>query len=69
MASPLVGQKGDPMKECFACKIHCPDNKFDDHLRVYHPEWPRFERWPDGALVIVDRTLEPEDFGPGVGAT
>ena len=36
-----------------------------DHLRLLHPEQygdgPAC--WPDGSLVIVDTTLDPEDFG------
>lgn len=36
-----------------------------DHLRLFHPD--RYEEpifWPDGEPMIVDCTLEPEDFDP-----
>ncbi len=34
-----------------------------DHLREEHSEsYVEPERWPDGALVVYDETLEPEDF-------
>jgi hypothetical protein len=41
--------------------------KMDDHLRVMHPDvyGDGPERWPDGAIVIDDTTLEPEDFADG----
>jgi hypothetical protein len=40
-----------------------------EHLRIFHPEAydDGFMRWPDGRLVVVDLTLEPDDFaGPAV---
>jgi hypothetical protein len=41
--------------------------KMDDHLRVMHPDvyGDGPERWPDGAIVIEDTTLEPGDFTDG----
>jgi hypothetical protein len=35
-----------------------------NHLRLLHPEqWGDGPgRWPDGAPVVVDTTLQPEDF-------
>jgi hypothetical protein len=37
---------------------------FADHLRVMHPdEYEKVEKWPDGSPVVVDNTLEPEEFG------
>lgn len=34
------------------------------HLQQIHPhqKWSEFETWPDGGLVIIDNTLEPNDF-------
>jgi len=31
------------------------------HFELYHPE-VAFDRWPDGEVVIVDASLEPDDF-------
>jgi hypothetical protein len=33
-----------------------------EHLRVVHGEEPKLATWPDGELVIVDETLQPDDF-------
>jgi hypothetical protein len=35
-----------------------------DHIRVLHPDaWAEgLERWPDGAMVVLDPTLQPADF-------
>ena len=35
-----------------------------EHLRVFHPEeyGDGPERWPDGAVVLHDETLTPEEF-------
>lgn len=34
------------------------------HLRIHHPDVYGYGplRWPDGAPVVVDDTLTPEDF-------
>lgn len=49
---------------CLLCGATGPDTDALDHLRVMHPaeygDGP--ERWPDGAPVIHDTTLTPEDF-------
>ena len=38
-----------------------------DHFRVMHPDtFAQIETWPDGAPVVVDGTLEPEDFDGAV---
>lgn len=52
------------MATCHLCGDHLPDSDMGDHLRIMHPdEWGDGpERWPDGAPVIVDMTLEPGDF-------
>ncbi len=35
----------------------------EEHFRVLHPDLHEaMERWPDGAPVVVDETLDPEDF-------
>lgn len=32
------------------------------HMRIEHDLDLEPETWPDGQLVVVDETLEPEDF-------
>jgi len=35
-----------------------------EHLRLMHPDQDHEpQRWPDGDIVVVDQTLEPDDFG------
>lgn len=54
--------------KCLICSEEWPDaegglQSFEDHMRVIHPDqYEPAERWPDGALVIHDDTLTPEDF-------
>lgn len=53
------------MGRCLLCNEPVPDEQLADlsHLRLIHPD--RFEEpilWPDGEPLIVDCTLEPEDF-------
>lgn len=55
--------------KCLLCHDEWPDaeggiESFLDHLRVMHPDADHGEpeRWPDGALVIHNDTLTPEDF-------
>lgn len=33
-----------------------------EHLRIVHDLDAEFAEWPDGSPVIIDSTLEPEDF-------
>lgn len=34
-----------------------------DHFRVMHPDiFDEIETWPDGAPVVLDKSLEPTDF-------
>jgi hypothetical protein len=35
-----------------------------EHLRVFHPEeyGDGPDRWPDGSVVLIDKTLDPDDF-------
>lgn len=36
-----------------------------DHFRVLHPDtYAEIERWPDGAPVVVDKSLQPDTFDP-----
>ena len=60
------------MAWCGICEEHVEtsaDNVMDaieefmEHCRVLHPEtFDEIGRWPDGKPVIVDHTLEAEDF-------
>jgi hypothetical protein len=55
------------MATCHICpegQQSVPDEEMNDHLRVVHPTYwgDGPERWPDGRFVIVDTTLEPDDF-------
>jgi hypothetical protein len=35
-----------------------------EHIRLLHPDvYEEPETWPDGSLVVVDESLEPNDFG------
>lgn len=52
------------MANCHLCADEVPDVELLHHLRVIHPEQAEeFERWLDGEFLVVDKTLEPEDFG------
>lgn len=62
MSAPAGPPPG--MGSCALCGDDVPTLDLLDHLRIRHPD--RYEpplRWPDGALVVVDETLEPGDFG------
>jgi hypothetical protein len=54
--------------KCLICEDEWPDEEgglesFVDHMRVNHPDqYEEPDRWPDGQLVVIDDTLEPEDF-------
>lgn len=40
-----------------------------EHFRVMHPkEYADIQTWPDGSVVVVDESLEPEDFDPPADA-
>jgi hypothetical protein len=37
-----------------------------EHIRLYHPDdYEPLLEWPDGTPVIIDNTLEPDDFEEG----
>lgn len=57
------------MGRCFVCEPprNLPDGDFHEHMLVAHgiDVEAEVQRWSDGQPVIVDKTLEPEDFdGP-----
>lgn len=51
-----------PLSHCHLC--HTTDVPPLEHLMVAHPGvWADRQQWPDGAPVVSDTTLEPDDFG------
>jgi hypothetical protein len=48
------------MGKCNLCVEQMPDEQLLEHLRIVHPEiygdGPL--AWPDGGLVIIDRTVQ-----------
>jgi hypothetical protein len=50
---------------CHLCHSTPPSSRdLLAHLEVEHADvWTRLQRWPDGAPVVVDTTLDPADFG------
>lgn len=51
------------MGMCFLCDPPAliPDGDALAHFERVHPTLG-VSRWPDGKPVVIDRTLEPEDF-------
>jgi len=57
---------------CLLCKrrSEIPYEEFLEHLCLIHPEaWEEIETWPDHRSVIIDLTLQPEDFKGDEDAT
>lgn len=46
---------------CHLCTYWFDPDWIETHLIEDHSQEP-VERWPDGAPVVVDLTLTPEDF-------
>lgn len=47
---------------CALCGQNIEAENIMGHLRGFHDLDVEIEEWPDGEPVIVDKTLEPEDF-------
>jgi len=48
---------------CDLCATFQPADTLLDHIRLMHPDdYEELAVWPDGSPVIIDNTLEPEDF-------
>lgn len=49
---------------CHVCEQPVPSAELLDHLRVMHPEQygDGPQRWPDGALVIIDDSDTVDDL-------
>jgi hypothetical protein len=50
------------MATCGICNDDFSDDEIMTHLSDYHDVDTRPVTWPDGEPVIVDHTLDPEDF-------
>ena len=51
------------MATCLICRGWVADDLTADHIRLIHPgRWDEPETWPDGRPVVVDLTLNPDDF-------
>lgn len=51
-----------PVAYCNLCGARVLVVEILVHLRVEHDVDAEIEEWPDGEPVIIDTTLEPEDF-------
>lgn len=47
---------------CGLCGERIPAEDVIVHLQVWHDVDVSVEEWPDGSAVIIDRSLEPDDF-------
>lgn len=50
------------MAICGYCRNRVPIEMIFIHLREIHDVTPEIECWPDGNPVVIDHTLQPEDF-------
>lgn len=60
----------DDVLDTAYCNLCTPPRRLQldvllEHMRVVHSQHIEIEVWPDGEPVIVDLTLEPEDFASG----
>lgn len=51
--------------QCALCREWFPLEDIMGHVRGAHDLDVEVETWPDGSPVIVDQTLEPDDFASG----
>ncbi len=60
----LPEQPPPGMIRCHICPRDLPTDELLSHLSVHHPDaWGEgFATWPDGAVVIIDEGLRPDDF-------
>lgn len=48
---------------CFKCHEEVHEFHALDHFRMFHPDvYETLSRWPDGEVVTVFESIEPEDF-------
>ena len=48
---------------CNLCETDVPTLELISHISMYHPDfYEPMETWPDGEIVVIDTSLEPEDF-------
>lgn len=51
---------------CNVCEEDVPSHDLMGHIRVMHPDlYEEPLTWPDGSYVIIDESLEPQDFADG----
>lgn len=62
----IVSRDADePTATCALCGERFPVDLILGHLAGAHELDIEVETWPDGSPVIVDSTLEPDDFASG----
>jgi hypothetical protein len=54
----------EPRAQCLVCGEWMPLDEIMVHVRVEHDLDVEFAEWPDGSPVVIDETLQPEDFEP-----
>jgi hypothetical protein len=51
------------MALCNLCNETVANERLLDHVRLFHPDqYEDVDTWPDGAVLVVDVDLDPEDF-------
>ncbi len=53
----------DPQAFCALCDWKGSVELIVGHLRGAHDIDAEPSTWPDGSVVVIDSTLEPDDFG------
>lgn len=56
------GDVDEPMATCALCGERFPLELILGHVAGAHDLDIEIEEWPDGSPVIIDSTLEPDDF-------
>lgn len=59
------GDVDEPTATCALCGERFPLDLILGHLTGAHDLDVEIETWPDGSPVIVDSTLQPDDFASG----
>lgn len=49
---------------CALCGAKVTADELLEHLRDVHDRDAEPATWPDGSIVIIDQTLQPDDFKP-----
>lgn len=59
--TPVSTYEG-PVATCALCERRFAVENIWEHLRIVHGVEGEIAEWPDGEPVIIDTTLEPDDF-------